>query len=447
MGLGVVKRIMKRIMKYGLMPFLILMVMLCFPITLNATEITEKSVSENAIVVVIDPGHGGKNAGAIYGGYIEKTLTLNTAKAMKEELEKYDGIKVYLTRDSDVDMELGERAAFAKEVDADLLLSLHYNMSELHKLFGTECWISAFGRCYAVGKDFSTIELEILTKEGLYDRGIKTRLNSRGTDYYGIIRSSTENDIPAVIIEHCHLDQENDKPYMDHNVWPQKYGVLDATAVARYFGLKSEQLGVDYSNEVHEATAVPDGKVSPDDTPPEWCEAEVTEVDEETGMIRGKLSAYDPDSRILYYTVSFDGGKTFGEYYRYEPDENGDVYFEVQAPDKKRTRLIVAALNIYGGLSQTELLYEGWLNYLPDEEAVEETIVITRQPTGLDEASKKLDETDVMNEDAGASKRVQSVFGFVLWVLFFGFSILSIGVAWKYFIDKKGRKNKENDKN
>ena len=39
------------------------------------------------IVVVIDPGHGGENAGAIYGGYIEKTLTLNTALAMKEELE------------------------------------------------------------------------------------------------------------------------------------------------------------------------------------------------------------------------------------------------------------------------------------------------------------------------------------------------------------------------
>lgn len=90
----------------------------------------------------------------------------------------------------------------------------------------------------------------------MYDRGIKTRLNSRGTDYYGIIRSSTANDIPAVIIEHCHLDQVNDKSYIDHNTWPQKYGVLDATAVARYFGLKSEQLGVDYSNEVHEATPV-----------------------------------------------------------------------------------------------------------------------------------------------------------------------------------------------
>lgn len=76
-------------------------------------------------------------------------------------------------------------------------------------------------------------------------------------------------------------------------------------------------------------------RMSPDDTPPEWCEAEVMEVDEQTGMIRGKLSAYDPDSRILYYTVSFNDGKTFGEYYRYEPDENGDVYFEVHTRIRK----------------------------------------------------------------------------------------------------------------
>lgn len=447
MGLGV----MRRIMKYGFMPFLIFMGILCCPVTLNATEIAteiaEESVSENAIVVVIDPGHGGKNAGAIYGGYIEKTLTLNTAKAMKEELEKYEGIKVYLTRDSDVDMELGERAAFAKEVDADLLLSLHYNMSELHKLFGTECWISAFGRCYAVGRDFSSIELEVLTAEGLYDRGIKTRLNSRGKDYYGIIRSSTANDIPAVIIEHCHLDQVNDKPYIDHNTWPQKYGVLDATAVARYFGLKSEQLGVDYSNEVHEATPVPNERMSPDDTPPEWCEAEVTEVDEDTGMIRGKLSAYDPDSRILYYTVSFNNGKTFGEYYKYEPDENGDVYFEVQAPNKKRTRLVIAALNMYGGLAKSELLYVGRLTYLPDEEAVEETSVTTRQTADLIEESENPDVDDVPDEDTETSKRMQSVSYFALWVLVFALPTLVIGALWKCSIDKKERKTKKDDEN
>lgn len=318
------------------------------------------------IVVVIDPGHGGENAGAIYGGYIEKTLTLNTALAMKEELEKYQGVEVYLTRESDVCLDLDERAEFAEEKNADILLSLHYNMSEYHKLYGAECYVSAFGSYYAIGKDFSDIEMELLTGEGLYDRGVKTRLNSRGTDYYGIIRSGTAKKIPAVIIEHCHLDQENDKPYIDHNTWPQKYGVIDATAVAKYFGLKSEELSVDYSTEVHTATPIPDEKVKPDDTPPTECNAEILSVDEETGVIKGKISAYDPDSRILYYTFSFNNGKSFGEYYKYEPDENGEVFFEIQAPDKKRTRLVAAALNLYGGMTKTDLLYVGRMHYKAD---------------------------------------------------------------------------------
>ena len=293
---------------------------------------------------------------------------------MKEELEKYQGVEVYLTRESDVDLDLTERAEFAEEKNADILLCLHYNMSEYHKLYGAECYVSAFGSCYAIGKDFSDIEMELLTDEGLYDRGVKTRLNSRGTDYYGIIRSSTAKKIPAVIIEHCHLDQENDKPYIDHNTWPQKYGVIDATAVAKYFGLKSEELSADYSTEVHTATPISDEKVKPDDTPPTECNAEILSVDEETGAIKGKISAYDPDSRILYYTFSFNNGKSFGEYYKYEPDENGGVFFEIQAPDKKRTRLVAAALNLYGGMTKTDLLYVGRMHYKEDAAGAGDTL-------------------------------------------------------------------------
>lgn len=387
-------------------------------------ELAGEETGGRPIVVIIDPGHGGENEGAIYGGYIEKTLTLNTALAMKEELEKYQGVEVYLTRESDTDLDLDERAEFAEEKNADILLSLHYNMSEYHKLYGAECYVSAFGSYYAIGKDFSDIEMELLTDEGLYDRGVKTRLNSRGTDYYGIIRSGTAKKIPTVIIEHCHLDQENDKPYIDHNTWPQKYGVIDATAVAKYFGLKSEELSVDYSTEVHTATPIPDEKVKPDDTPPTECNAEILSVDEETGVIKGKISAYDPDSRILYYTFSFNNGKSFGEYYKYEPDENGEVFFEIQAPDKKRTRLVAAALNLYGGMTKTDLLYVGRMHYKEDaaevgdalqnedgikagegadpEAAVTEAMEVTKEKMELGGAgSKDTVETDRIDKKTG----------------------------------------------
>ena len=76
------------------------------------------------LVIVIDPGHGGDEEGGMYDSFVEKELTLVTAKAMKEELEKYEDVTVYLTRDDDRKMSLEERVAFAKEVQADFLFCL-----------------------------------------------------------------------------------------------------------------------------------------------------------------------------------------------------------------------------------------------------------------------------------------------------------------------------------
>ena len=62
--------------------------------------------TETPLIIVIDPGHGGtgKNGapeGGVYDDFVEKDMTLITAMAMKEELEKYEGVEVYLTREGD----------------------------------------------------------------------------------------------------------------------------------------------------------------------------------------------------------------------------------------------------------------------------------------------------------------------------------------------------------
>ncbi len=80
-------------------------------------------------VVVIDPGHGGENNGDESTSQFEKYRTMITAQAMYEELSKYEGVQVYLTRTEDVDMSLKERAQFANSVNADMVLSIHYNAS------------------------------------------------------------------------------------------------------------------------------------------------------------------------------------------------------------------------------------------------------------------------------------------------------------------------------
>ncbi|MCF0216287.1 MAG: N-acetylmuramoyl-L-alanine amidase [Fibrobacteraceae bacterium] len=76
--------------------------------------------------IVIDPGHGGKDSGALGKKSQEKDIVLAVAKLLKKELEKED-FKVKLTRDKDVFIELGERANLANQWDGDLFLSLHCN--------------------------------------------------------------------------------------------------------------------------------------------------------------------------------------------------------------------------------------------------------------------------------------------------------------------------------
>ena len=106
------------------------------------------------LVIVIDPGHGGENQGTIENNHEEKAMTLITAMAMYEELGLYDNVKVYLTRTTDQELSLKERAAYAASVDADFLFSIHYNASENHELFGSEVWVSSLSTYNGFGNQF-----------------------------------------------------------------------------------------------------------------------------------------------------------------------------------------------------------------------------------------------------------------------------------------------------
>lgn len=76
-------------------------------------------------VVVIDPGHGGVDPGALGPHVHEKVIVLATAKALKRELEKMGRYRVILTRDRDIFVRLRERVAIARRSNADLFVSLH----------------------------------------------------------------------------------------------------------------------------------------------------------------------------------------------------------------------------------------------------------------------------------------------------------------------------------
>jgi N-acetylmuramoyl-L-alanine amidase len=89
--------------------------------------------------IVLDPGHGGGEAGSKGpGGGLEKDVTLAVARRLKATLESRLGVRVILTRDADETVALDERAAVANNNKADLFLSLHANASVRPAVAGAE---------------------------------------------------------------------------------------------------------------------------------------------------------------------------------------------------------------------------------------------------------------------------------------------------------------------
>jgi N-acetylmuramoyl-L-alanine amidase len=91
--------------------------------------------------IVIDPGHGGKDPGA-HGSQrtLEKDVTLKVGLQLKELLRKQPGVRVLMTRDHDVYVELEERARFANDNDADLFVSIHVNSHPSRLVKGVEIY-------------------------------------------------------------------------------------------------------------------------------------------------------------------------------------------------------------------------------------------------------------------------------------------------------------------
>lgn len=95
--------------------------------------------------ILIDPGHGGKDPGAIGpGGVMEKDLTLDIARRLAKLLEERTAYQAILTRDRDSYIPLEERTAIANREGVDLFISIHINASERPSLKGIETYFLNF---------------------------------------------------------------------------------------------------------------------------------------------------------------------------------------------------------------------------------------------------------------------------------------------------------------
>lgn len=267
--------------------------------------------ADKDIVVVIDPGHGGTQPGAEYNGRKEKELTMIVAQQMADELSKYEGVKVYLTHDSAEDtMSIKQRSNLAKKVKADYFFCIHFNASGRHNFYGAETWVGSIGRYYSEMYAFSDILLNSFTEIGLFNRGIRTRLGDDGLDYYGVIRNGAEDNIPAVIIEHCHMDVDTDNEFIDNEEDLIRFGNLDAQAAAKFLKLKRKDTGEDYSDFVLNIPPEPTERIQDDDTNP-VCELTFVGMDDETQKATFRIEASDDNFPIMYYGYSLNGGISF----------------------------------------------------------------------------------------------------------------------------------------
>lgn len=117
---------------------------------------------ETIDTVVLDPGHGADNSGAIGAEQTaEKYLTLELAYALRERLQRrHPELRVRLTRYWDESVSLDERTHFANRTDADLFLSLHYNAATHQRAVGVETYFLADRKAtsgrHRVGREFGS---------------------------------------------------------------------------------------------------------------------------------------------------------------------------------------------------------------------------------------------------------------------------------------------------
>ncbi|MBF1999920.1 MAG: N-acetylmuramoyl-L-alanine amidase [Synechococcales cyanobacterium M58_A2018_015] len=168
------------------------------------------------IVVVIDPGHGGGDPGAVGIGNIHEADVVLAISQQVASLLQQQGIQAVLTRNSDIEIDLEPRVQMAERANATLFVSIHANSMGMDRpdVNGVETYY------YASGAELAqTIQDSIISSLGMTDRGI------RQARFYVLRRTS----MPAVLVETGFVTGSEDAPRLANASFQSQM----ATAIAR----------------------------------------------------------------------------------------------------------------------------------------------------------------------------------------------------------------------
>lgn len=155
-----------------------------------------KDIYQN--IVLLDAGHGGKDAGAVKNGLKEKNLNLSIIyKEIKQYFESNNStVKAYWTRHDDTFINLYTRPTYSAKYQADLFVSLHMNSASSSSANGTEVYYSKLNN----SKDFSGITSKLLAQKMQSTLTNTLNTKNRGVKQAGFVVIKN-NTVPSILIE------------------------------------------------------------------------------------------------------------------------------------------------------------------------------------------------------------------------------------------------------
>ncbi len=187
---------------------------ICLFLSTSSNRVEKKSFVISK--VVIDPGHGGKDPGALGKKSKEKDLALAISLKVGNYIkENFSNIEVIYTRETDTDLELFERAKIANESHADLFISIHCNSAKSSKAHGTETWV--------MGTHKYQQNLEVAKKENasiLYEDNYQE-------NYDGYDPNSPETNIIFELFQSAYMEQSIEFASLIQKQFKERAGLVD----------------------------------------------------------------------------------------------------------------------------------------------------------------------------------------------------------------------------
>jgi|SRR5438477_1822730 len=209
-----------------------------------ATSAQGPAPHEPFTVVVLDPGHGGQDSGAICGGMLEKDITLDVAQRVDRLLQS-EGLATVMTRVGDAYVSLADRAALTNRVPKCVLISIHFNEDHKSVSSGIETyyaerqiqpgmpiisWLPFLQRTAAQGPDPESQNLAGFIQEALVAR---TQAVNRGTkaQQFFVIANVRH---PAVLVEGGFLTNKEDIAKLGSADYREQIAAAISEGVIRY---------------------------------------------------------------------------------------------------------------------------------------------------------------------------------------------------------------------